>query len=74
MNIMSQITKHIQAHRPLVSQQTINILSFIWHILSVLFMKDTIYQGKIWCCDLIQRDELMKNKGYKECQNEDTGS
>ena len=65
MNIMSQITKHIQAHWPLVSQQIINISSFIWRILSALFMKDTIYQGKIWCGDLIQRDELMKNKCYK---------
>lgn len=33
-NIMNQITKHVQAHWPSASQQTINILPFIWLILS----------------------------------------
>ena len=40
-NVTSQITKHVQAHWPLVSQQAINILPFIWLILFALFMKDT---------------------------------
>lgn len=33
-NIMDQITKHVQVHWPSASQQTINILPFIWLILS----------------------------------------
>lgn len=39
---MNQITKHVQARWPSASQQTINILPFIWLTLSSLFMKDTV--------------------------------